>query len=92
MGVYVEKIKQNMKDRNITNRYASLMTGWSIEKVNNILSGSEDPVVSDIEFLAAAVGYNIPKYEQRCDTETIQNLKDVDYTDKVTADKLLEIL
>ena len=92
MGIFVDKIKQNIKDGNITDRYVSLMTGWSIEKVNDILNGFGDPNVSDLEFMAAAVGYSIPKYEQRCDTEIIQNLKDVDYTDKVAADKLLEML
>lgn len=84
-----------MKDRNITERYISLMTGWSIEKVNDILDGLVNPTVSDIEFMAAAIGCNIPEHEQRCDTETIlpiENINYIDKTDKVAADKLLEML
>ena len=92
MNTIVENVKRNMKDRNITERYISLMTGWSIEKVNDILNGFGDPNVSDVEFMTTALGCDIPEYEQRCDTETVLNIKNINNDDKVTADKLLEML
>lgn len=100
MSKFIDNVKNYLEVRKIKRNYVSVMTGWHPSKVSKVMNGIIELKESEAEFLAKALGHDMP-YFLTGSVEEYQKMEAngqlaffagrLEDEDKKTADKLVEM-